>query len=128
MGLYEGVRAKLDIKEVIAELRNETVRLDQAIAALERLDSYPELSKSPTVRKLLAPAGYVARLPGAVKEGTQLYSTHSLRATTATLLLDAGVDIRKVQELLGHRHVTTTQIYDKRRRTTKESASHDVPI
>jgi hypothetical protein len=24
--------------------------------------------------------------------------------------------------------VTTTQIYDKRRRTTKESASHDVPI
>jgi site-specific recombinase XerD len=73
-------------------------------------------------------ARYVARLPGAVKEGTRLYSTHSLRATTATLLLDAGVDIRKVQELLGHRHVTTTQIYDKRRRTTKESASHDVPI
>ena len=33
-----------------------------------------------------------------------------------------------VQELLGHRHVTTTQIYDKRRRTTKQSDSHDVPI
>jgi len=45
----------------------------------------------------------------------------------APLVLDAGVDIRKVQELLGHRHVTT-QIYDKRRRTTRESASHDVPI
>ena len=55
-------------------------------------------------------------------------ATHSLRATTATLLFDAGVDIRKVQELLGHRHITTTQIYDKRRRTTKESASQDVPI
>jgi site-specific recombinase XerD len=64
--------------------------------------------------------------PGAIKEGARLYSTHSLRATTATLLLDAGVDIRKVQELLGHRHVTTIQIYDKRRRTT--SASHEVPI
>ena len=73
-------------------------------------------------------AGYVEKLPGAVKQGARLYSTHSLRATTATLLLDAGVDLRKVQELLGHRHVTTTQIYDKRRRTTKESASHDVPI
>ena len=46
----------------------------------------------------------------------------------ATLLLDAAVDIAKVQELLGHRHITTTQIYDKRRRTTRQSASHDVPI
>ncbi len=63
-----------------------------------------------------------------VARGARIYSTHSLRATTATLLLDAGVDIRKVQELLGHRHITTTQIYDKRRRTTKESASHDIPI
>jgi site-specific recombinase XerD len=73
-------------------------------------------------------ADYLSRLPGAIKEGGRIFSTHSLRATTATLLLDAGVDIRKVQELLGHRHVTTTQIYDKRRRTTRESASHDVPI
>jgi site-specific recombinase XerD len=57
-----------------------------------------------------------------------VFTPHSLRATTATLLLDAGVDITEVQELLGHRHITTTQIYDKRRRTTSESASHDVPI
>jgi site-specific recombinase XerD len=71
---------------------------------------------------------YLRKLPGSVKEDRCIFRPHSLRATTATLLLDAGVDIRKVQELLGHRHVTTTQIYDKRRRTTKESASHDVPI
>lgn len=32
-------------------------------------------------------AGYMEKLPGAVKEGERLYSTHSLRATTATLLL-----------------------------------------
>jgi site-specific recombinase XerD len=56
------------------------------------------------------------------------YTPHSLRATTATLLLEAGVDIIKVKDLLGHRHVTTTQIYDKRRRGLKEGASHDVPI
>jgi len=36
--------------------------------------------------------------------------------------------MRKVQDLLGHRHVTTTQIYDKRRIAVSESASHDVPI
>jgi integrase/recombinase XerC len=84
---------------------------------------------------------YLSRLPGSMIEkevtgddGTKklvkhcVYTPHSLRATTATLLLDAGVDIRKVQDLLGHRHVTTTQIYDKRRRSLKEGASHDVPI
>lgn len=43
-------------------------------------------------------------------------------------LLSSGVDMRKVQELLGYRHITTTQIYDKRRRTAAESASHEVPI
>lgn len=56
------------------------------------------------------------------------YTPHSLRATSATLLLGANVDIRKVQDLLGHRHITTTQIYDKRRRTAAEGASHDMPI
>jgi hypothetical protein len=45
-----------------------------------------------------------------------IYTPHSLRATTATLLLDGNVDIVKVKDLLGHRHITTTQIYDKRRR------------
>ncbi len=72
--------------------------------------------------------GYLDQLPSALKEGRCVYTPYSLRATTATLLLDAGVDITKVQELLGHRHITTTQIYDRRRRTTSESASHDVPI
>jgi len=42
-----------------------------------------------------------------------VYTSHALRATTATLLLDAGVDIKKVQDLLGRRHITTTQIYGK---------------
>jgi len=58
----------------------------------------------------------------------RIYSTHSLRATVATVLLANGEDICKVQELLGHRHVTTTQIYDKRRRQVHEGASHDIPI
>jgi site-specific recombinase XerD len=88
-----------------------------------------------TMNRLLM--GYLERLPGAMQEiegadGSKvkrcIYSPHSLRATTATLLLDSGVAIEAVQELLDHKHITTTQIYDKRRRSVRDSASHKVPL
>ena len=39
------------------------------------------------------------------------YSAHKLRHTAATLMLQNGVDVRTLQELLGHEHLNTTQIY-----------------
>ena len=39
------------------------------------------------------------------------YSSHTLRHTAATRMLQNGVDVRTLQEVLGHEHLNTTQIY-----------------
>ena len=43
--------------------------------------------------------------------GGKHLSVHKLRHTAATLMLQNGVDVRTLQELLGHEHLNTTQIY-----------------
>lgn len=69
---------------------------------------------SPRTRKRLTTAAVhklvKKHLSAAGLDSTQ-YSSHKLRHTAATLMLQNGVDVRTLQEVLGHDHLNTTQIY-----------------
>jgi integrase/recombinase XerD len=47
--------------------------------------------------------------------GVDRFGPHAARATAATNALDAGADIAKVQEWLGHANISTTRVYDHRK-------------
>jgi hypothetical protein len=50
------------------------------------------------------------------------------KLTTKTLLLNAGIDIIWVKQKVGHGHVTTNQMHDRRRQSLTWGPSCDVPI
>ena len=53
---------------------------------------------------------------------------HDCRHTTATLALQNGVDIRTVQEVLGHEHLNTTEIYTHIESTELKIAAEANPL
>ena len=56
------------------------------------------------------------------------YSAHKLRHTAATMMLSGGVDVKTVQEVLGHENLNTTQIYTHIENTVLKIAAEANPL
>lgn len=56
------------------------------------------------------------------------FSAHKLRHTAATMMLSGGVDVKTVQEVLGHENLNTTQIYTHIENTELKIASQANPL
>ena len=74
------------------------------------------------VHRLVKKAFLVAGL-----DSTQ-FSAHKLRHTAATMMLSGGVDVKTVQEVLGHENLNTTQIYTHIENTELKLAAEANPL
>lgn len=89
------------LKRYLAVRRPITGRSANALFLSSQNDRISRSTVHAMVKKRLGSAGI---------DSTQ-YSSHKLRHTAATLMLQNGVDVRAVQEVLGHDHLNTTEIY-----------------
>ena len=74
---------------------------ERALFLSSRKDRISRSTVHSLVKKYLTSAGL----------DSSKYSSHKLRHTAATLMLHSGVDVRTLQEVLGHEHLNTTEIY-----------------
>jgi tyrosine recombinase XerC len=97
-----GQKASQSLQKYLKECRNRNINMrgKQPLFLNKFYERITPRSIQRNLKNYLITAGLPADL-----------TPHKLRHSFATHLLDAGADLRSVQELLGHQNLSTTQIY-----------------
>ena len=116
--VYMGSACKRAIDDYLLERKQIILSDNRALFGSRDKNRISESAVHRLVKKHMLAAGLDA----------SQFSAHKLRHTAATLMLSNGVDVKTVQEVLGHENLNTTQIYTHIENTELRIASEANPI
>ena len=116
--VYFGTPCRKAIDEYLVERNKKVLTDNRALFGSRNGERISVSAVHRLVKKALLQAGLDA----------DQFSAHKLRHTAATLMLSGGVDVKTVQEVLGHENLNTTQIYTHIESTELKIAAEANPI
>ena len=116
--VYFGTACRKAIDAYLVERNEKTLSDNKALFGSRNGNRISVEAVHRLVKKALLQAGL---------DSTQ-FSAHKLRHTAATMMLSGGVDVKTVQEVLGHENLNTTQIYTHIENTELKIAAEANPL
>ena len=116
--VYFGTPCRKAIDAYMAERNKKVLTDNRALFGSRNGNRISVTAVHRLVEKALKQAGL---------DATQ-FSAHKLRHTAATMMLSGGVDVKTVQEVLGHENLNTTQIYTHIENTELKIAAEANPL
>lgn len=116
--VYFGASCRKAIDAYLPERNKKTLSDNKALFGSRDNNRISVTAVHRLVKKYLLAAGLDANN----------FSAHKLRHTAATMMLSGGVDVKTVQEVLGHENLNTTQIYTHIENTELKIAAEANPL
>lgn len=116
--VYFGAACRAALDAYLPERQKKVLSDDRALFASRDSNRISVTAVHRLVKKHMLAAGL----------DPEQYSAHKLRHTAATLMVSHGVDIKTVQEVLGHEHLNTTEIYTHIESTELKIAAEANPL